>query len=570
MASPPEVMRQRLLRERAAREPTPETSPETSPEPTPTTDPFAASGYGNGPDPVAEPTPEKAPDPEPTPVQDEALPEEHLSYDTNFKGPTGSRPLGALEDDVLTGLCTNAEACPLLIKGGLKVRSFTTKPYQDLARFAIEHWNKYQVPITVNGLRNAYEHREHTDEGKFALFIIEAIEKIAPDISAKVLLAQLDKHVARIEIDRIIGEMHEDLGNPYHDVARALTTARQFALVERKLHTAKTVPTAEELRTTVFPPLEWVVKDMIPEGVTLICGPPKLGKSFLTLAIAISVAPDGAFSVLGSGPSRTGAGVLYLGLEDNGRRLQDRIKTLIKDRYDLSRLHYQFRKDVPQLGDGLIGHIEAILDKYPYIKLVTIDTLQLAVGDDGKDAAYKRDVNTISQFSALAQERNISIILVHHPNKGKGDSITKVSGTQGIAGTVDTIAMLTRMGEDKEEKSMARLQVNGRDLIEYPDKLVELDKTTARWRIIDDWDEANTKEKREGFRMRILNAIRENDGPISVRNLAHRLGKSDGNVASYLTQMKAAGLVENGVRGLWDVKGPVGDGKDEKSVGDEE
>ena len=74
---------------------------------------------------------------------------------------------------------------------------------------------------------------------------------------------------------------------------------------------------AAELQGRVFPPIQWIVPGILPEGLTLLAGKPKLGKSWLALDIAVAVASGG--SVLGRecepGP------VLCLALEDNQRRL---------------------------------------------------------------------------------------------------------------------------------------------------------------------------------------------------------------------------------------------------------
>ena len=79
---------------------------------------------------------------------------------------------------------------------------------------------------------------------------------------------------------------------------------------------------AADLQGRVFPPIKWIVPDILPEGLTLLAGKPKLGKSWLALDIAVAVASGG--SVLGRecepGP------VLCLALEDNQRRLQRRLQ----------------------------------------------------------------------------------------------------------------------------------------------------------------------------------------------------------------------------------------------------
>lgn len=79
--------------------------------------------------------------------------------------------------------------------------------------------------------------------------------------------------------------------------------------------------TARDLQQTNFPPVKWVVQNLIPEGLTLFAGKPKLGKSWLALQMGLAVATDS--EVLGR-PVSSGH-VLYIALEDNYRRLKQRL-----------------------------------------------------------------------------------------------------------------------------------------------------------------------------------------------------------------------------------------------------
>src|SRR5687768_13596808 len=74
------------------------------------------------------------------------------------------------------------------------------------------------------------------------------------------------------------------------------------------------------LDAQTFPPLEYVVPGMIPEGLTLTVGAPKIGKSWMKLGMGLAVASGGyAFGHL-----RVDARpVLYLALEDGDRRMQE-------------------------------------------------------------------------------------------------------------------------------------------------------------------------------------------------------------------------------------------------------
>jgi|SRR5215213_7285135 len=75
-----------------------------------------------------------------------------------------------------------------------------------------------------------------------------------------------------------------------------------------------------------LPPIRWTVPGLLPEGVALFAGKPKLGKSWLALGLAIAVASGGV--ALGAMPVERGE-VLYFALEDNHRRLQHRLKKVL-------------------------------------------------------------------------------------------------------------------------------------------------------------------------------------------------------------------------------------------------
>ena len=80
--------------------------------------------------------------------------------------------------------------------------------------------------------------------------------------------------------------------------------------------------TARELQTKQFEPVRIILPDLIPEGITILAGKPKIGKSWLALDVCVAVA-DRLF-VLGDKQPVQGD-VLYLALEDSQRRLKTRM-----------------------------------------------------------------------------------------------------------------------------------------------------------------------------------------------------------------------------------------------------
>ena len=75
-----------------------------------------------------------------------------------------------------------------------------------------------------------------------------------------------------------------------------------------------------------FPEAPFVVAGLILEGLTILAGRPKIGKSWLALAVCLAVAQG--HRVLGN-LATTQGDVLYAALEDNPRRLQKRIDKLL-------------------------------------------------------------------------------------------------------------------------------------------------------------------------------------------------------------------------------------------------
>ena len=110
---------------------------------------------------------------------------------------------------------------------------------------------------------------------------------------------------------------------------------------------------ASTLSAKTFDPVRWMLPGVIPEGVTILAGKPKIGKSWLALDICIAAA-DGSRYTLGDLKPRHGD-CLYLALEDNERRMKKRIDKLMPpdwvwpDRLDIA--HEWRRADQGGIAD---------------------------------------------------------------------------------------------------------------------------------------------------------------------------------------------------------------------------
>jgi hypothetical protein len=216
--------------------------------------------------------------------------------------------------------------------------------------------------------------------------------------------------------------------------------------------------TAAELMTAEFPPPKWAVPGIIPEGATLLVGAPKTGKSWLALGLAVAVATGG--KALGSIEVDPGP-VLYLALEDTPRRLQDRLSKVLAGAAPPPGL--RFAVNWPPLAAG--G--EVLLDEWlalnPAARLVIIDVLAKVRPPMAALSAYEADYRAVGAVKVVADAHQVAAVLVHHDRKLKSDDfLADVSGTNGLAGAADAVAVLRRV----RGKADGVLHVTGRDVEE--------------------------------------------------------------------------------------------------------
>ena len=137
----------------------------------------------------------------------------------------------------------------------------------------------------------------------------------------------------------------------------------------KRPNAAPAMISAAELQRRLFPPICWTVPGLVPEGLTLLCGKPKLGKSWLAMDLGLAVS-RGQFTL---GRKCDPGPVLYLALEDSDRRLKSRMERVAGNSPWPET--FSFATEWPRLDQGGLGHVEGWLDRNPDARLVIIDTL---------------------------------------------------------------------------------------------------------------------------------------------------------------------------------------------------
>ena len=249
---------------------------------------------------------------------------------------------------------------------------------------------------------------------------------------------------------------------------------------------------AKDLQQKKLKPKKFLVADILPEGLTLLAAPPKLGKSWLVLDLGLSIASGRSF--MGKHTNR--CGVLYLSLEDSEYRLQSRTNKVLNG--EPAPETFYTRIEAPNLDNGLIDCLKSTIQCNPDIRLIIIDTLQMVRGTALKrESVYQYDVREIKQFKTFAEDQGLSIIFVHHTRKMRDDSdpFNDVSGTNGLTGTVDTT---WRLSKEKRNSAEATLSITGRD-VQMSDTVISFNQDSCRWEVVGDLDIVDARKEKERY-----------------------------------------------------------------------
>ena len=284
-----------------------------------------------------------------------------------------------------------------------------------------------------------------------------------------------------------------------------------------------------------FPPVAFCVPDLIPEGLTLIAGKPKIGKSWIALEICIAVAAGRI--CLGERKPVQGE-VLYAAMEDNPRRLQRRIDKLLTSFGPEWPAALTLAHTWQRLDKGGVTDVAAWIDQAANPRLIVLDTLA-GVKPIKTQQGYTEDYESLAALHRLANDRGVSIVVLHHTRKMEADDpVDTVSGTLGLAGCADSVLVLNRSSKG------TTLYVRGRD-IEEAEHAITFDKHSCRWTILGSAADVH----RSNERGRILAALEEASEPMGPSDIAGATGMAANNVKQLLHKMMKDGEVRKADRG---------------------
>lgn len=329
----------------------------------------------------------------------------------------------------------------------------------------------------------------------------------------------------------------EDVCPPEDEDRPHIISLAEAALRLRKpLHPHEDWFTLRQLMSCNIPPLNWVIPNLLPPGLTFLAGPPKVGKSWLALDLALAVARGGA--ALGAFPCQP-AGVIYIALEDSKRRLYDRINMIYPDSMPFSLL-FRGHLACPAMPE-FIPWLELQLSQWRNTRLVVVDTFGRISEDKGAKAGYKSDYQETAALQELATRHDLNLLMPHHTRKApSADPFDMVSGTFGVTGAADTLMVMDKKPDD----ASATLHIRGRD-VEY--QSLSLAFQDGLWR----YQGQASAIQHTSQELQVINALKDEPCGLTIHQLGSRLTCSKRALKDRLVRMKDRGKLKLGEGNHW-------------------
>jgi len=229
-----------------------------------------------------------------------------------------------------------------------------------------------------------------------------------------------------------------------------------------------------ELLTMEYPEDDYIVKDLIQPGLNLFVSDPKAGKTVKVMSICVHV----SYGLKYWGRPTKHGRCLYLALEDSVKRAGKRLHLMKPDKVvNWNTIPFTVTLQAERVNNGLEEQIKLYMETYPDTIVIAVDVMadveDMTVDTKGL-TSYQADRKKMQPWRELVNKYpNVAFILIHHTRKQDGTSdVHKISGSQGIASSVDSLVIIT---QDKKNNENFNVEVKARDMFtdeEYPTAFV--------------------------------------------------------------------------------------------------
>ena len=228
-----------------------------------------------------------------------------------------------------------------------------------------------------------------------------------------------------------------------------------------------------EILETVYEKPPALIEGFLFNGIYILAGAPKTGKSFLMEQIAYHVSTGKPLWGL---KVRQGT-VLCLALEESLEDIQERMYRMFGPE---GSDNLRFASWSCTINKGLTDRLASFLKKYEDTRLIIIDTFQRIRDVDNGSYSYAADYQTIQTLKTFISQYRLCLILVHHTRKQPSSQCFElISGTNGLMGACDGAYLLQK---DNYTDQKAVLHMSMRNSASETFYLTR-DKTTLCWEL---------------------------------------------------------------------------------------
>lgn len=293
----------------------------------------------------------------------------------------------------------------------------------------------------------------------------------------------------------------------------------QTTTKDGKVVPAKKVPelkfiSAKELYSAKLPEIYYPIEGLIPEGETILAAPPKSGKSWMSLDMALCVAKGEKFLDFETHK----ADVLYCSLEDGDKFSQERLHKYCGSEDEVPENFHLIFEDWVPLDEGFMNQLEQARNAFPDLRLVIIDTLAKIQSKQKKgESAYERDYRTGQMLKSWADKHGIAVLVVTHTTKliRPEDALANVSGTNGVTGVADAVIVIAK---EKRTDTDAVLAIDGRR-VRQAEHEIKINWDTCRWEYV---GVADPDERERRQREKEIEAVKSSTAYKAVLTVANK------------------------------------------------
>ena len=284
---------------------------------------------------------------------------------------------------------------------------------------------------------------------------------------------------------------------------------RKQALAELKKR-FPAIKGGDELAAMDIPEPPWLIKDLLPIGLTILGGPQKLGKSYLLMQFSREIIENGN-------------DVFYYAGEDSYHLHKLRQRQTGLSASD----KYQFvagRAESFSSPDTFYQRLSETLSFNPF-KAVFIDVMDHCLRPaHNKDYSYY--MNELRQWARLAHHHEIALVLVTHSSKGAAqyyeNPLHHIIGSMGVTAAADWVLVM----QPSQDRRGAMLHSEGKMGAANTFSLV---KKNGIFYEIDGFEKDRLIERKTG-QYAVLEYIRNNPGTMQ-KQIVDALKKPPGNIS---------------------------------------